>query len=619
MMAKQILRINLPVLAIALLLCLVNVAWAQHQTFIQAINPQDIPSTQEVREYVTRLKRNPDLAAYYFIKLNPLASSQQDGVLQLDIPGRNRPVRAEVSHVEYYSDTEYEWIGKTDEDRGTVIVISKRGKVSAHISTPEGVYEILPAPSGMHCLHVIDPRVADDVGCATTSSDGKDHVNERIAADQVPQSGNQNAKLWPCQEVPTPRILVLYTPKALALVSSPAELASYADLSLAQFKSAIYNSGISSVAIPTIVGLAPINFVEDHNSLKDDILKLCTDPAAKNLRNQYQADLVIMYTDGMYGNGLARGASKTQTLKSDSSYSIVELWCTTSRKTFAHELGHLYGCRHDEDDSAQPTYAKGYNIKNGLGIVTDRTLMVAKNISDNQAQTRLLNFSNPNIQVSGRATGTANENNALRVSQSASIIAGFRPNPPPHPVAYVDGPTYVTSPGIKSYEVSYSCGVGSYSIVWDYSYDGVNYLASNITSDVFTWPFYQNQKIWLRATVSSGGLSVSAFISITAQMPSPYKTGNKAAIEQEGEDFIISPNPSAGNIAINYQLNVDADVSLEVLDHSRNVAATIQNSEMQHKGWHSKQWNSAQLSSGTYIIRLVKSGIATTQQILIAR
>jgi hypothetical protein len=68
----------------------------------------------------TRLRKNPNLSEYYFVKLNPIAQSQKDGFITLNIPNKEMPVIAEASQVKYYSETDYEWIGKTDEDRGTV-------------------------------------------------------------------------------------------------------------------------------------------------------------------------------------------------------------------------------------------------------------------------------------------------------------------------------------------------------------------------------------------------------------------------------------------------------------------------------------------------------------------
>jgi hypothetical protein len=175
---------------------------AQKDAFIRVVPEVEVPESAEMNAYKLRLRKNPNLTQYHFIKLNPLASSQKDGILALDIPGKQTPIIAEVSHVEYQSETEYEWIGKTDEDRGTVIIISKAGRICAHISTPEGVYEIFPAPGGLYCLQEIDMAAASDVGCATTTdarSGGRTNAGAAETHYEDDAKSQSNAKMQPCQ------------------------------------------------------------------------------------------------------------------------------------------------------------------------------------------------------------------------------------------------------------------------------------------------------------------------------------------------------------------------------------------------------------------------------------
>lgn len=511
---------------------------------------------------------------------------------------------------------------KTDDNRGTVIVISKAGRVCAHISTPAGVYEIFPAPAGFHCLQKIDPEKAWDVGCAVTAATNKPDNGRMEATEPILKAADHsNAKMQPCQGLVYPRVLVLYTPKALTLAGSVAVITDQVNLSISQFNSCIYNSGITSAAVLVLAGIAPLNNLPETQFIGNDLGSLIINPTAQNLRNQYQADVVVLLTDGGYSGGDVRGASGTVTLETDKSYSVVELWHATARKTFAHEVGHLYGCRHDNTPGS-PSYAQGYNIKT-LGFTSDRTIMVGKSINENQAANRLLHFSNPNIQVGGKATGTNDENNAQRVIESHPLVGAFRPDPANPLNAFVDGPTWVSSPGGKNYELYYSCGSAPYTFSWQYSYDGVNYTLSNTTSDVFTWYFSQNQKIYLKGTVTSNGQSATAYITVTAQLPAnPYKVsvaGNDTIAPQcEPPGLIATPNPANGQINVSYNLQSDTQVRLDVSDQSGRVIEILKDDKaLNRKGSYSVKVKSKDLPIGTYFIRLITTqGIETCRVII---
>ncbi|KQS32658.1 zinc-dependent metalloprotease [Dyadobacter sp. Leaf189] len=592
-------------------------AFAQLIHFIEPVAEQELQSSPELDEYETRIRRNPNVTAFHFVRLNPLKKAQRDGVMKINIPGQARPITAEVSHVEYHDDSNYEWIGKTDEGRGTIVLIAKSGRISAHISTPAGIYEIFPAPNGLYCLQEINPGKASDVGCAT---DAGDKAGNRTHAELSPPSTetpiDHNAKMNACQPLVNPRVLVLYTPKALELANNVQTIIDQANLSIAQFNSTIYNSGITSNAVLTLAGVAALDFIEKDNKMTGDVNDLSMNISAQNLRDQYQADLVVLFTNGNYG---ARGATATPFFNNSTAYSIVQILNAVTNKTFTHEVGHILGCRHDGEDG-NPQYAQGYNIKNGLGVVIDRTMMSDKTADGSN---RLLNFSNPNISVGGKATGTAaNNNNAKRITETHLVVGGFRPNPTPPLAAYIDGPTYVTTQGGKNFELNYSCGNAPYSFVWQYSYDGVNYTLSNTTTDIFTWFFYQNQKIYLKGTVTAGGKSTTAFIAITAQMPSPYRQGSAGidSMDTFNPDFEVTPNPASEQIQIHYNLETEADVSLEIMDLSGILLKNlVPPRTRQMRGAHSLFWKNDKLENGSYLVKLTIDDKIVVKRIIVQK
>lgn len=101
-------------------------------------------------------------------------------------------------------------------------------------------------------------------------------------------------------------------------------------------------------------------------------------------------------------------------------FSMTSVYC--SSLTFAHELGHNFGCCHDRDNSGGGCFtpaAYGYRYYGNSGTQW-RTIMAYA------PGTRIGYFSNPNISFDGQPTGTATENNAATFPLTHPSIAAYR-------------------------------------------------------------------------------------------------------------------------------------------------------------------------------------------------
>lgn len=135
-----------------------------------------------------------------------------------------------------------------------------------------------------------------------------------------------------------------------------------------------------------------------------------------SLRNQTNADLVVLVTTSLRSQGLC-GQADGIGVSQSRAFFVVDHDCTDY--TFVHEAGHLFGARHDNDPTGSPfSYGRGFVSSAG----NFRTVMA---VSSNP-QPRIAGFSNPNQTYGGRAIGTSGRDNRRVHNNRAAFVAGFR-------------------------------------------------------------------------------------------------------------------------------------------------------------------------------------------------
>ena len=174
----------------------------------------------------------------------------------------------------------------------------------------------------------------------------------------------------------------------------------------------------------------------------------------QTLRNTYGADLVSLFVESTQYCGYAWiGPSANY------GFSVVNRGCASGNLSFAHELGHNFGARHDPyvDGSTSP-YAYGHGLVDpGQGW---RTVMAYNDACSaaGTSCTRIPYFSNPNLTYGNPPDplGTTSTSDNARVHNgSAATVAGFR-------LAVTGGCTYTLSPTGAS--IGAAAASGSFSV-----------------------------------------------------------------------------------------------------------------------------------------------------------
>ncbi len=228
-------------------------------------------------------------------------------------------------------------------------------------------------------------------------------------------------------------VLVVYTAAARSGAGGTANMLNLINLAVSETNTGYERSGIFSRM--RLVHAAEINYDESilstgsgwstalsHLTNQDNVID-----EARNLRNTYGADLVVMIVNNMTYCGIGWLMTPSYTYDSVGN-SLVSRGCATGYYSFAHETGHNMGAHHDRlntgGGSAMYSYSYGYQDPS----LSFRTVM-AYNCSGGCP--RVNNWSNPEVLYNGRPTGvvstaTNSADNRMTLNNTASIVANFR-------------------------------------------------------------------------------------------------------------------------------------------------------------------------------------------------
>lgn len=308
--------------------------------------------------------------------------------------------------------TRVTWTGK---DKGESVNLVSRGKdVRGLVYAGKNVYEIEPIGGGVHAVVRLDqkkfppdhPKSFEEV--------------EKAAAKRPFNADDLKGKPATPDAPLVLRALVAYTPKVEQLQTNVPLLVDSAV--------SITNTSYQNSRVGIRLELAHVHKVTYTEAGLDTDLVRFTAKAdtymdeVHQLRDEYRADVCVLLIDTSEACGKAAAILASEA----SAFAVVSHTCAVGNLSFAHEVGHLQGARHNpEVDPTSSPFAYGHGYLNPAGGW--RTVMA---YPTTQNPTRVPYWSNPNVKYppSGEVMGTAYKHDNARVlNMTAPVITAFRP------------------------------------------------------------------------------------------------------------------------------------------------------------------------------------------------
>ncbi len=539
---------------------------------------------------------------------------------KLGLGSNGTPVYIKRTSIEILSETEIAWMGTifadgfTDMIGEAVFIQNRDGHITGTIDIEGNFYRIQSlGQSDLHAIVMVDPedRTRDHGDVEIPSK----RVYGKALPAQVPDISITNVRCSPNFI----DLLVLYTPNA----ANGRDINGIISLAITEANQAYVNSNSQNVRV-RVAHKQQFNLSESQ-SIITDLSNLQYSSTVAALRNQYNADVVMLLTDGQYGNVIGRAAAILA--NTNTAYAITQVdYATGGYYTFTHELGHLQGAQHHPNDPVDPNgpFSNGFGHRFSyscgfLNLATCRraTIMAYPYSPTNGHNYPNVNrFSNPNLNYSGVSTGVAGQRENFSVlSSTSATLADFRN---PNELGGLILPMQINS---SMYDLSaYTCGgSGSYSYEWRFSHnDPFNFGSVVSTSQQFAHSFSQGDwYVQLKISTSTGQhVYKYAFFYVYGEpeCTDPWlPCGPLKEVMPESDDVpemtrILSsyPNPFNPSTTLSFQVAESDMIRITLYDLSGKDVMTVFNGHKQ-QGQHEVSINGDLLSSGTYLVRMQTS------------
>jgi hypothetical protein len=598
-------------LAVILALLITIEALGQQQDAFTYLDERTTSFDQNQSRVFAKLKQQPTTLSAHLVRFDNLPALKESQSMRISLPSL-AAATASKRRAETISADQWVWSGSFAGDKGSAFLSATGSDITGVIQFERLLFTIEPLGKGLHVLVLVDQsKIPPDEPPDWNPEPQQQKDGQSESAQNIPSAIESTTTTT------TVDVMVVYTPAAAA---SSGNITSLVNGCIQSTNDGLINSDANPRV--NLVHAVQVTYTES-GSVQTDVNRLrnTSDGYMDNihtLRNQYGADVVVLLVD--YGD--YAGIAYNIGVDSSDAFAVVVDNYAVGNYTFAHEIGHLVGGRHDNDPGTIPSsYGHGYRYNPGYW----RTIMAVLD----PIVYRINYWSNPRKTYGGVAMGTVDWNDNTRVwNERASIVAGFRTPPPPLSVS-ISGPTQVSHTQFKGQPANYyswtanpSGGQSPYTYTW--LKDDVQVSTAATYGEYFSWNGYGggSYQFTLRVdvrdaqnTLASATMVVTAYNSGGGFDPSVQTIGQPLPT-----DFSLSqnyPNPFNPETEITFALPERSHLRIAISDILGRDILTLHEGELA-AGYHSRRWSGVdeagrKVVSGIYFYRMTAIGESGTQ------
>ncbi|HYG63287.1 MAG TPA: M12 family metallo-peptidase [Thermoanaerobaculia bacterium] len=310
----------------------------------------------------------------------------------------------------------FTWVGSFPGASGQTILVVSDGNITGTIRDETTFYQLEPVGGGMHALVAVDPsRFPPD----DSPEFNREQKRRRTGPDKTPVFVPRTN-----QSLVEIDVLVAYTTKAKATV---ADIDAMVDLAIAETNQAYKNSGIA-IELKLVDSFELVGYSETGKSPADVLADFKGRQEVNTRRAFSGADVAVLLENLNTDNC---GLADVILAGPSTAFAVVKIYCAAANLSFAHEVGHLQGARHNpENDTNDWPFSYGHGLQHPASNATQRFRTVMAYPCTTPCDPRISYFSTPNRSYNGVPVGTAARNDNARVlNETAKQVADFMNRP----------------------------------------------------------------------------------------------------------------------------------------------------------------------------------------------